>query len=361
MSIPSNPPIKKESWSCSICLEIMDGTEEHNGKACISKRCMHIFHESCVERSIDAKRSCPLCRTHLDRVSLMHNTDFEQECIEWQKDPYGYTLEAAFFRKYSCYPQDLGVRAEDVLRPRELHGQNWNPELTDKEKLKFIRECTHHGYPDKEFYETIISFYMSKNKKLRNTIEKAQRGIEETRQAREETRQVREETRLLGVSLAQYSSIFYPINTLPGFRIIWKNDSHESVYFADKQALRLAFVTVMAVLYKLDFFDKENKSKEICLSIIVNELGLICTKAAFKNNLPLANIENECTQNQKVALKILKIASSTIIGPGISYVSRYLMPRIPMPMNSLKKIVFMQSGFKLYHFLASGQSFRDRD
>ena len=351
MSIPSNPPIKKESWSCSICLEIMDGTEEHNGKACISKRCMHIFHESCVERSIDAKRSCPLCRTHLDRVSLMHNTDFEQECIEWQKDPYGYTLEAAFFRKYSCYPQDLGVRAEDVLRPRELHGQNWNPELTDKEKLKFVEECIEHGYSSKEFFSTLADSY-----------QEIHRMHEESRQefsvfmqrSEEESLQYRERERIYNLRGKGLFSFFYKYYNFPR-----NPQRYEDIYWADKQVLRAVFLISIFALQQKEAFDRETNVKGIFLSIVVNELGVSCIKSVFRRYQPLASIQHDATQNQKVTLKIVKIVSGTIIGSGISCISGSWLPKVLLSKSAIKKIAFIQSGFKLLHSLFSERRERD--
>ena len=56
---------------CSICLELI--TENSEVK---STPCGHLFHENCLERSIQVKNSCPQCRqscTGSIRVYL--NTD----------------------------------------------------------------------------------------------------------------------------------------------------------------------------------------------------------------------------------------------------------------------------------------------
>jgi len=354
------PVIKKESWACSICLEIMDGTEQHNGKTCISKRCMHIFHESCVERAVDAKRSCPLCRTHLDRMSLMHNKDFEEECIEWQKDPCGYTLEAAFFKKYSCSPEQKGIKVEDILRPEALHGQNWNPELTSREKVKFIYECIERGYTKEEFFSTLHSVYDSideSNQEMRRKHEESQQEFLGSMQGFDEKMsQYRESERLRELRNKSFFSKFYNHYNFPR-----NPQNYGQIYCADKQVLRALFLISIFAMSGSGSFDKETNAKGIFLSILVNEVGLFCVKRSFGNNLPLANIQNEATQNQKVVLKILKIVSGTLIGSGISYISGSCLPKILISQNSIKKVALVQSSFKLFQFLFSEQPRLERN
>lgn len=56
----------EKGTSCSICLEDFDST------AVAIEICSHIFHESCLQKWIDIKPSCPICRTDVeDRGSLI--------------------------------------------------------------------------------------------------------------------------------------------------------------------------------------------------------------------------------------------------------------------------------------------------
>lgn len=142
--------IPEADWSCSICLNLMDGHEETNGPVCISKRCMHVFHRSCIEQSITQKRSCPLCRHQIGLIFLVDNPEHEEQCRIWDSNRNGYTLEAAFQRKYNSNPELIGLMAADILRPEALQGSRWNPELTSEDKSKYYYECVHNNYPPAE-------------------------------------------------------------------------------------------------------------------------------------------------------------------------------------------------------------------
>ena len=127
MSVAVNQ-MSKLDWSCSICFELMNG--EKNGKVCMSKHCMHIFHAVCIERVIDEKQICPLCRAQIDRSLLVNNPEHEEQCRKWEENPSGYTLEKAFLMKYGKTPKEKRQVAEDVLRPESLHGNKWVPEIS---------------------------------------------------------------------------------------------------------------------------------------------------------------------------------------------------------------------------------------
>ena len=146
--------IPESNWSCSICFNLMDGRQETNGSVCISKRCMHIFHRVCVENAIKEQRNCPLCRHNIGVVFLVDNPDYEKQCKAWDANRDQYTLEKAFFKKYSATPEEKGLREEDILRPESLHGKEWNPKISPEEKFRYHDECIENNYSLREIIDS---------------------------------------------------------------------------------------------------------------------------------------------------------------------------------------------------------------
>lgn len=146
--------IPESNWSCSICFNLMDGRQETNGSVCISKRCMHIFHRVCVENAIKEQRNCPLCRHNIGVVFLVDNPDYEKQCKAWDANRDQYTLEKAFFKKYSATPEEKGLREEDILRPESLHGKEWNPKISPEEKFRYHDECIDNKYSLREIIDS---------------------------------------------------------------------------------------------------------------------------------------------------------------------------------------------------------------
>jgi len=114
---------------------------------------MHIFHKTCVEGAISNKRSCPLCRRQIGVVFLMDNPEHEEQCKSWNGDRQGYTLKAAFQKKFNKTPEEMGLRAEEILRPESLHGQDWVPEISSADKSRYYHECIDRGYSFDEVFE----------------------------------------------------------------------------------------------------------------------------------------------------------------------------------------------------------------
>lgn len=145
-----NGILSSDFWKCSICHEIMDGKDETNGEVCVSNRCMHVFHRFCIENAIRIKRNCPLCRSLLGVSQISPNPEYSNECRAWLQNPNEYTFKSAFVKKHSCEAEEIGLKPEDVLRPRTLQGKPWNPETTPDDNYEFFLECINNGYSQEE-------------------------------------------------------------------------------------------------------------------------------------------------------------------------------------------------------------------
>jgi len=131
--------VSADYWKCSICPNILDG--QTNGEVALSKRCFHVFHRVCIERAIEAKKSCPLCRlSHLTKYEVIPNPEYAVQYRKWEDDPHKYTYEGAFQEEYGCPSEEVGIPAEHILRPRELRGLLRREELTAEEISSLYRE-----------------------------------------------------------------------------------------------------------------------------------------------------------------------------------------------------------------------------
>ena len=62
------------NWDCVICQEPLA-----TSKSVMSKRCLHIFHESCLNQSLNRKLECPLCKlTNLNESELVECTKIKE-------------------------------------------------------------------------------------------------------------------------------------------------------------------------------------------------------------------------------------------------------------------------------------------
>ena len=132
-----NGRVKPEDWDCSICLSVMDGV--NHGEVAISKRCFHIFHKVCLEEWLDkGRRDCPPCKlNYLSSRDIVLNPGYAEQYRKWQASPHTYTYARAFREECGQTPEQLGLRPEDILRPRELRGLDRRETLTSEE-LDFL-------------------------------------------------------------------------------------------------------------------------------------------------------------------------------------------------------------------------------
>jgi len=89
-------------------------------------------------------------------VFLVDNPEYEGQCRAWNADQEGYTLEAAFQRKYNSTPELIGQVAEDILRPEALHGVRRSSEISPEDSSNYYYECVGNNYPPEEI-ETALS------------------------------------------------------------------------------------------------------------------------------------------------------------------------------------------------------------
>ena len=163
-------------WNCGICHDVMDSN------ACISRRCMHIFHRSCGERWLATSRSCPSCRYELSVVDLIENPNFSDQYRIWREDPQNYVEPSM-----------------DFLRPEALRGIGWEyPKPTVNQAMESFHEAVHSGYPQREVYARSEGFLNAVSTGL-DAIEEGQdevrRGQGEIRRGQSEIRRGQEEIR----------------------------------------------------------------------------------------------------------------------------------------------------------------------
>nr|VFK43197.1 MAG: Ring finger domain-containing protein [Candidatus Kentron sp. SD]VFK48810.1 MAG: Ring finger domain-containing protein [Candidatus Kentron sp. SD]VFK80626.1 MAG: Ring finger domain-containing protein [Candidatus Kentron sp. SD] len=120
-------------WNCSICQDPMDS------EATISQRCFHVFHESCIMDWITKENNtCPNCKlSHFSPYEVLPNSVFEKQYAKWKTDPENYSFEKAFQEEYHQTAEEVGIVAEQILRPIELRGKERQEVLSEEQIQRY--------------------------------------------------------------------------------------------------------------------------------------------------------------------------------------------------------------------------------
>ena len=129
-------------WKCSVCHELTDGKFETGGDISISRRCFHIFHDSCIKKWIkDCKDTCPNCNLeHFSSWEVLPNPDYIKQYKKWQADPQGYSFEKAFEKEYGCSSKSKGLEPEVIIRPKDLRDKPQNRKLNYKDIQEYYKD-----------------------------------------------------------------------------------------------------------------------------------------------------------------------------------------------------------------------------
>ncbi|MDN3508431.1 MAG: hypothetical protein P0S93_00095 [Candidatus Neptunochlamydia sp.] len=78
-----------------MCSEVMDG--ETNGLFSISKRCFHVFRETCIKKWVgEHDNTCPCCKLkNFSVVEITLNPDFVVQYKAWKGNPEKHSFEEA--------------------------------------------------------------------------------------------------------------------------------------------------------------------------------------------------------------------------------------------------------------------------
>ncbi|MDN3508720.1 MAG: RING finger domain-containing protein [Candidatus Neptunochlamydia sp.] len=142
--------VPTKTWDCPICSDVMDG--EANGLVSISKRCFHVFHETCIKKWVgEHNNTCPCCKLeNFSVIELIPNPDFAMQYKAWKANPDEYSFQKAFAKifaeNYLDPTQDMNllqIKPSDVLRPESLRGKARREELTNEEIDQYYEHSCH--------------------------------------------------------------------------------------------------------------------------------------------------------------------------------------------------------------------------
>lgn len=80
-SVGSTLPLVQDEKNCSICLEEFktNDTNDNNNNETKTLPCKHVFHKSCIDKWIELRNLCPLCRTRVDSSQPIRQLDTDDD------------------------------------------------------------------------------------------------------------------------------------------------------------------------------------------------------------------------------------------------------------------------------------------
>lgn len=101
---------------------------DETGQVCLIRQCKHVFHQECLDKWLQQKNECPLCKVKVDCVKdrpqaqAENNAAIAMHRLFFQMNELNQPMEE-YFREFRGLQQDLEAFGAQARRGRVRHVQ----------------------------------------------------------------------------------------------------------------------------------------------------------------------------------------------------------------------------------------------